>query len=75
MIYNVLAGVVALIDADDESAAKGELGRRLRAAGFDVYDGQPLDAFESDDQSAQVGAWLPSRVGNPYEMAYVPTPA
>lgn len=53
MIYNVLAGVVALIDAQDEDAAKDELRRRLQAAGFDVYEGQPLDAFASDDQTPE----------------------
>lgn len=49
--YNVLAAVVELIDADTESEAKDIFRHRLENAGFDVYDDQPIDAFESEDLS------------------------
>lgn len=46
--FNVLAAVVELVDAPDEETAKSLLRQRLTLAGFDLYEGQPLDAFESD---------------------------
>ena len=53
MIYNVLAGVVALVEADDAEAAIAKLHAVLRAADFEVYEGGVLDGqvpevFESE---------------------------
>lgn len=56
--YNVLAAVVELIDAESEDAAKRQLIRMLSAAGFEVYDGQPVDAFESDTDLPDPAAFL-----------------
>ena len=47
--YNVLAAVVELVDAPSEAEAIMELERRLRAAGFEPYDGRPTTAFESEE--------------------------
>jgi hypothetical protein len=47
-IYNVLAAVVDLIEADSEAEACAKLEQRLLAAGFEPYDGQPTTAFESE---------------------------
>lgn len=55
--YNVLAGVVEVIEADSPEAARAELDRRLRAADFGTYDLSNAEtglrnlAFESEDQS------------------------
>lgn len=47
-IYNVKTSVVALIDAENESAAIAELHRLLRREGFEPYDGDEPEAFESE---------------------------
>jgi hypothetical protein len=39
MKYNVLSAVVDLIDADTEDEAVSLLDRKLRAAGFEPYEG------------------------------------
>lgn len=48
LTYNVIATVVELVDAESPEAAKQELARRLRTSGFEVYEGAPADAFESE---------------------------
>ena len=46
--WNVLVGVVTLETADTREEAVAQVIRKLGAAGFSVYEGQPADAFESD---------------------------
>jgi len=52
-IYNVLAGVVALVAAEDGDAAIQKVQHALKRAGFYVYtNGVNIpDAFESEDQA------------------------
>lgn len=50
MIWNVLVSVVDLIDAETEKEAIGTLRSKLSAAGFEPYEGDPGDAFLSEDQ-------------------------
>ena len=51
-LYNVIVGVVDLIEAPDEATAKQILSVRLTAAGFDTYEGGTTEdmpsAFESE---------------------------
>lgn len=53
-IYNVVLPIVALVEADSESAAIDKLVKRLDQAGFDFFDdpgSSPISVFESEDQS------------------------
>lgn len=50
--WNVLIAVVDLIPAKTGQEAIATLHAQLTAAGFDVYEGQPADAFESEDTAA-----------------------
>jgi len=50
-MWNVKIPVVRLEHAESAEAAIAKLRRRLNAAGFDVYDGEPADAFESEDDA------------------------
>lgn len=53
-LYNVLVGVVELVEADSPEAAIEKLSSRVIAAGFDTHgDGttQLPHAFESEPQS------------------------
>jgi hypothetical protein len=55
MIYNALAHVVALVEADSPEAAQTKLHAALDAAGFEVYPYAAGDIevpFVSDDQDA-----------------------
>lgn len=45
--FNVLVGVVELIDAESAEAAVAELRTRLSRAGFEPYE-ESGDAFESE---------------------------
>lgn len=47
-LWNVRLSVVDLVRADSDVDAVADLTRRLRAAGFDVYEGDAGDAFESE---------------------------
>jgi hypothetical protein len=47
-VWNVAAYVVDLVEAWDESEAIGKLTTALKAAGFDIYEGDPPNAFESE---------------------------
>lgn len=49
-LFNVLSSVVELIEAPTAEAAIADLNTRLRKAGFELYDGQPSNAFESEPQ-------------------------
>ena len=46
--WNVAATVVDLIEATTADTAIGILVTRLREAGFELYEGTPPDAFESE---------------------------
>jgi hypothetical protein len=46
--WNVLAGVVTLVQAQTREEAIAVFEEALRSAGFDVYSGQETDAFESE---------------------------
>jgi len=59
-VYNVKVSVVALIAADSESAAIAVLLDRLRKAGFEPYDGDEPEAFESEPVPAEWVDNLPS---------------
>ena len=47
-IWNVRMSVVELVDAPTAERAIRKLQRRLDAAGFETYDGDEPDAFESE---------------------------
>lgn len=49
-IWNTRVAVIELIVADNELDAIKALKSKVRAAGLEVYDGDPGDAFESEDQ-------------------------
>lgn len=54
-VYNTSAAVVALVRADSEEHAVRRLHAALRAAGFEIYEGDNTStAFESEDQSVPV---------------------
>ena len=54
-VYNTSAAVVALVRADSEEHAVRRLHAALRAAGFEIYEGDNTsNAFESEDQSVPV---------------------
>lgn len=53
-IFNTSVPVVALVPAESDEQAIKILIDRLRDAGFDVYDGGPFDAFESEGSVTQV---------------------
>lgn len=55
MIYNVRTSVVALVEAATPEAAIRKRDRSLRRHGFDPYDDEKPDAFESEDQSCTTG--------------------
>lgn len=46
--WNVLLGVVGLIEGESREEAIRSFHQQLTAAGFDVYEGQPPDAFLSE---------------------------
>lgn len=46
--WNVLVGVVHLITAETAEEAIKDLQVRLSTAGFEVYEGQEPNAFESE---------------------------
>ena len=48
VLWNAKVPVVALVHADSAPGAVAELARQLRAADFDVYEGEPGHAFESE---------------------------
>lgn len=54
-VYNVLAAVVELVEADSPADARQQVAAALRGAGFEPYDGDLEQGiaivFESDDQS------------------------
>lgn len=46
--YNVLLPIVELIEAENATQAIQTLTARVKAAGFEIYEGGPIDAFESE---------------------------
>lgn len=48
-IYNVRQSVVELIEADSEEDALNRLAVALMSAGFECYDTDENNAFESED--------------------------
>lgn len=49
-VWNVRVAVVELIVAGTREDAVKALRSKVRAAGLDLYEGDPGDAFESEDQ-------------------------
>ena len=47
--YNVALVIVELVEADSEEEAIAKLRAKVREAGLNEYEGQPPDAFESED--------------------------
>jgi hypothetical protein len=52
-LFNVRLPVVALVGAGGPEEAILAFRQKLEAAGFDVYDGEPADAFESEPQEEE----------------------
>lgn len=50
MKWNTAVTVVDIVEAETELGATGNLVARLQQAGFEIYEGNPPDAFLSEDQ-------------------------